>query len=146
MGWYKTLIKFGLSLHLHTFFFFFFWGGGGACDKIRDSWQPMQSVWTQIRIDRKKVQFEKSQQTPTKTWKITQKAKSYKCKEGFDAQAISVIRRRAVKCSGEIAYLLRITCALLGHSCNKYLILVCRCVTDVHHVKTQMNLTTNAYS
>ena len=38
-------------------------------------------------------------------------------KEGFEAHAISVIRRRAAKCSGETAQPVRITCALFGHSC-----------------------------
>ena len=57
----------------------------------------------------------------------------------FDAQAIRAIRRGVVKCYGEMAYLLRIALALFGHSCNKYLILIDRCVTDVYHVKTQIN-------
>ena len=52
-------------------------------------------------------------------------------KEGFDARAISVIRRRPVKCSGETAQLVRISFAFFGHSCNKYLILMGRFVTDV---------------
>ena len=93
----------------------------------------MQSVRTQIRIDIKKVNFEKKkqQQTPTKACIITQKAKSYKCKDGFDAQGISAIRRGAVEYSGEMSYLLRITLALFGHSCNRYLIHMGRCVTDV---------------
>ena len=52
-------------------------------------------------------------------------------KEGVGACAISAIRRRAVKYSGENAQLVRITRAFFGHSCNKYLILMCRCVTDV---------------
>ena len=39
-----------------------------------------------------------------------------KVKEGFDARAISAIRRRAVKCSGETAQLVRITCAFFGLS------------------------------
>ena len=39
-----------------------------------------------------------------------------KVKEGFDARAISAIRRRAVKCSGETAQLVRITCAFVGLS------------------------------
>ena len=47
-----------------------------------------------------------------KKWKITQNAKGYKCKEGFDAHAISAIWQRAVKCSSEMATLLRITLAL----------------------------------
>ena len=91
----------------------------------------MQSVRTQIRIDRKNVNFEKKQQTPTKACISTQKAKSYKCKDGFDAQGISAIRRGAVEYSGEMSYLLRITLALFGHSCNRYLIHMGRCVTDV---------------
>ena len=39
-----------------------------------------------------------------------------KFKEGFDARAISAIKRRAVKCSGETVQLVRITCAFFGHS------------------------------
>ena len=39
-----------------------------------------------------------------------------KFKEGFDARAISAIRRRAVKCSSETVQLVRITCAFFGHS------------------------------
>ena len=39
-----------------------------------------------------------------------------KLKDGFDARAISAIRRRAVKCSGETAQLVRITCAFFGLS------------------------------
>ena len=31
-----------------------------------------------------------------------------------------LIRRREVKCSGENAKLVRITCAFSGHSCNKH--------------------------
>ena len=76
----------------------------------------------------------------------TEGKKSYKCKEGFNAQAINAIRRGAVKCSGEMAYLLRITLALFGHSCNKFLILMGRCVADVLHGKIQMSLTIHAFS
>ena len=43
-------------------------------------------------------------------------------KEGVNACALSAIRRRAVKSSGETAKLVRITCAFFGHSCNKDLI------------------------
>ena len=57
--------------------------------------------------------------------------RGYTCKEAFNAQAISAILRRAVKCSFVMANLLRITLALFGHSCNKYLIIMCRCVTGV---------------
>ena len=39
-----------------------------------------------------------------------------KVKEGFAARAISAIRRRSVKCSGETVQLVRITCAFFGHS------------------------------
>ena len=52
-------------------------------------------------------------------------------KEGVDACALSAIRRRTVKRSGETAQLVRITCAFFGHSCNKYLIFMGRFVTDV---------------
>ena len=51
--------------------------------------------------------------------------------EGVDTCALSAIRRRAVKCSGETAQLVRITCAFFGHSCNKDLIFIDRFVTDV---------------
>ena len=54
-----------------------------------------------------------------------------KVKEGFDARAISAIRRRAVKCSAETAQLARTTSALFGYSCDKYLILIGRFVNDV---------------
>ena len=77
----------------------------------------MQLVLTKIRTDGKN-NFEKKQ---AKAWKITQHAI---IKEAFDANAISVIRRRAVKCPGETAQLLRITCAFFGHSSNKYFILM----------------------
>ena len=52
-------------------------------------------------------------------------------KEGVDTCALSAIRRRAVKCSGETAQLVRFTCAFFGHSCNKDLIFIDRFVTDV---------------
>ena len=67
-------------------------------------------------------------------------------KEGFDARAISAIRRRAVKCSAETAQLARTTSALFGYSCNKYLFLIGRFVTDVQPVKTQKGLTIRAFS
>ena len=52
-------------------------------------------------------------------------------KEGVDTCALSAIRRRAVKCSGGTAQLVRITCAFFCHSCNKDLIFIDRFVTDV---------------
>ena len=36
--------------------------------------------------------------------------------------------------------------ALFGHSCNKYFILMGRCVTDVQDVRTHMSLTIHAFS
>ena len=68
-------LKFGLSLHLHILL-------GRVIKSDTISLDPDQDR-------QKKVNFEKSQQTPKK--KNTQKAKGYKCKEGFDAQAISAI-------------------------------------------------------
>ena len=89
----------------------------------------MQAVWIQIRTDRKKANFEKSQQMPNKN--IKKIPSMQRVKEGFDARAISVNRRRPIKCSGKTAQLVRISCAFLGHSCNKYFILMGRFVTDV---------------
>ena len=82
----------------------------------------------------KKGSFEKKNQTKTasrRQQKHTKLPSMQKVKEGFDARAISAIRRRAVKRSGETAQLVRITCAFFGHSWNKYLILMGRFVTDV---------------
>ena len=69
----------------------------------------MQAVWTQIRTDQKKVNFEKSQQTP----KHKKLLSTQRVKEEVDTCALSAIRRRAVKCSDENAQLVKITCALL---------------------------------
>ena len=52
-------------------------------------------------------------------------------KEGVNACALSAIRRRAVKSSGETAKLVRITCAFIGRSCNKDLIFMGKFVTYV---------------
>ena len=76
----------------------------------------------------KKANFEKKASRRQQKQKIPS---MQRVKEGFDARAISVIRRRPVKCSGESAQLVRISCAFLGHSCNKYFILMGRFVTDV---------------
>ena len=77
----------------------------------------------------KKVNFEKK---PSRRQQKHKKLPSMqRVKEGFDARAIRAIRRRAVKCSGETAQLVRIRCAFFGHSCNKYLIFMGRFVTDV---------------
>ena len=78
----------------------------------------------------KKVNFEKKK-TSRRQPKHEKLPSMQRVKEGFDARAISAIRRRAVKCSGETAQLVRITCAFFGHSCNTYSIFVGRFVTDV---------------
>ena len=77
----------------------------------------------------KKVNFEKK--VSRRQEKHEKLPSMQRVKEGVDACALSAIRRRAVKRSGETAQLVRITCAFFGHSCNKYLIFLCRCVTDV---------------
>ena len=81
----------------------------------------------QIRTDRKKLILKKASRRQQKHKKIPS---MQRVKEGFDARAISVIRRRPVKCFVETAQLVRISCAFFGHSCNKYLILMGRFVTD----------------
>ena len=88
----------------------------------------MQAVWTQIRTDQIKVNFEKCQLTTRKHEKLPS---MQRVKEGVDACALSAIRRRAVKSSGETAKLVRITCAFFGHSCNKDLIFMGKFVTYV---------------
>ena len=88
----------------------------------------MQAVWIQIRTDRKKLVLKKASRRQQKHKKIPS---MQRVEEGFDARAISVIRRRPLKCSGDTAQLVRISCAFLGHSCNKYFILMGRFVTDV---------------
>ena len=83
---------------------------------------------------KKKIILKKKQQLKTASRRQQKHEKlpsMQKVKEGFAARAISAIRRRAVKCSGETAQLVRITCSFFGHSCNKYLILMGRFVTDV---------------
>ena len=88
----------------------------------------MQGVWTQIRTDQKKLIMKKASRRQEKHETIPS---MQRVKEGVDTCALSAIRRRAVKCSGETAQLVRITCAFFGHSCNKDLIFIDRFVTDV---------------
>ena len=76
----------------------------------------------------KKSNLKKASRRQEKHEKIPSKQR---VKEGVDTCALSAIRRRAVKCSGESAQLVRITCAFFGHSCNKDLIFIDRFVTDV---------------
>ena len=61
----------------------------------------------------KKDNFEKACRRKQKHEKLPS---MQKFKEGFDAHAISAIRRRAVKCSGETVQLVMITCAFFDHS------------------------------
>ena len=65
----------------------------------------------------KKIILKKKKKTACRRQQKHEKLPSMqKFKEGFDAHAISAIRRRAVKCSGETVQLVRITCAFVGHS------------------------------
>ena len=68
-------LKFGLSLHLHILL-------GRVIKSDTISLDPDQDR-------QKKVNFEKKPADAKK--KKKKKAKGYKCKEGFDAQAISAI-------------------------------------------------------
>ena len=104
----------------------------------------MQAVWTKIRTDGKKLILKKRESR--RQQKYEKLPSMQRVKEGFDARAISAIRRRAVKCSAETAQLARTTSALFGYSCNKYLFLIGRFVTDVQPVKTQKGLTIRAFS
>ena len=57
----------------------------------------MQAVWTMIRTDGKKVNFEKKESR--RQQKYEKLPSMQRVKEWFDARAISAIRRQAVKCS-----------------------------------------------
>ena len=92
----------------------------------------------------KKVNFEKKESR--RQQKYEKLPSMQRVKERFDARAISAIRRQAVKCSAETAQLARTTSALFCYSCNKYLFLIGRFVTDVQPVKTQKGLTIRAFS
>ena len=69
----------------------------------------------------KKVNFEKASRRQQKHEKLLS---MQRVKEGFDTFSLRKIRRRAVKCSGDTAQLVRIICVFFGYSCNKYLILM----------------------
>ena len=131
-------LKLGLSLHLHVLL--------GRVNNLATADNRCYQFGPRSGLS-EKVNFEKKNTSRRKKppWNYTE-GKGLHMLSRFDAQAISAIWRWAVKCSGEMANLLRITMVLFGHSCNKYLILMRRCVTDVYHVRTQMRLTIRAFS
>ena len=69
----------------------------------------------QDRPKKKKLILKKASRRQEKHEKLPS---MQRVKEGVNAYALSAIRRRAVKNSGETAKLVRITCAFIGHSCN----------------------------